>query len=191
MLGILLSWVISAWGICCVLVAGKRILHHKAGRTRTSFRALRAQGGAMLMPFILTGILRDCYTVLWALALIVPGIIYSLRTSFYAVATVCEGKPYQEALRRSKAAMQGRSGMVILTILSLNILLFLPIVMIDQTAVQLIPAEDLIPSILISIFTAGLRSIAVLLSLLSLVFFYAFLRTEHGPKEIKPEIEID
>jgi hypothetical protein len=190
-LGLLLSWLLALWGTCCVLVVGKRILQHKAGRTRTSFKAVRKQAAKALIPLMLTSALRDCYTILWTLLLIVPGIVYALRTSFYAVAAVCEGKPYQEAMKRSKDAMEGRLGTTVLTILALNILLFLPPVLIDQFAADLIPKEDRIPAILITIFTSGLRSIAVVLSLLSLIHLYAFLR-KGGPREVIPdEIETE
>jgi uncharacterized membrane protein len=187
-LGMLLMWLIILWGISCVLVVGKRLLQHKAGRTRTSFKAVRSQGARALVPLLLTGLLRDCFTILWMLALIVPGIVYALRTSLYQVITVCEEKPYREALQRSKDAMKGKTGMAVLTILALNVLLFLPVVMIDQMGTELIPMEDILPSILLSIFVAGLRSIALLLSLLSLILLYKHL-TRGRHIQVVPDID--
>jgi uncharacterized membrane protein len=189
-LGMLVMWLVNLWGVSCVLVVGKRILQHKAGRTRTSFKAVRTQAARSLVPLLLTGMLRDCFTILWALALLVPGVFYALRTSFYQVVTVCEGKPYREALQQSKEVMHDRTGMTVLTLLSFNILLFLPVMLIDQLGSELIPAEDVIPSFALSVFVAGLRSIALLLSLLGLIVLYKHLtkgRHIHVTPDIDPE----
>jgi hypothetical protein len=55
------------WGIACVLTVGKRLLQAKAGRTRTSFRAVSSQARGLVVPLLLTNILRGCVTLLWGL----------------------------------------------------------------------------------------------------------------------------
>lgn len=183
-LALLASSVVFVWGSACVLVSAKRILNHPAGRTRTSFSAVRSQGARVLMPLLLTGLLRDCFTVLWALLLLIPGILYALATTFYAVAVVCEDLPYRAGLRRSKDVMMRGFGLNALSILALNVVLYLPIVLMEQTADALIPASDVIPQVLMDVFLAGLTAIATTLSLLSLVHLYGLLRAgDEGMEE--------
>ena len=179
-LGVLCVSLLMLWGTCCTLAVGKRMLQSSAGRKRTSFRTVASQGRRLIIPLLLTGILRDCYSILWALLLIIPGIIYSLRTSFYAVIVAGEGVAYQEALTRSKEAMKGREVSVILTILAVAILLFIPIMMLEQAAAELIPEDDMLGTGLFAVFSSGLRAIATVLSLLSLTHLYAEVRHD-GP----------
>ncbi len=192
-LGIGVMWLLFTWGMCCVLVVGRRLLKLKVGRTRTSFRAVRTQAMRSMLPLILTGILQMCFTILWSVLLIIPGIIYSLRTSLYTVAVACEGITYREALNRSKSLIDQHLFASFLTIITLNLLLFTPIMMLEIGGANLVPADDMIPSLLLTIFTAGLRAIATLLSLLSMVSLYAYLRSQKPkseqiiPGDIDPE----
>lgn len=176
-LGIVLCWVVFTWGMASVLVIGKRLLQHKAGRTRTSFKAVRTQAGKALIPLILTSILRDCYTFLWALLLIVPGIIYSFRTVFFSIIIICEGKAYQEALSASKEVVMGRTLHVALMAIALTLPLQIPSALIEQIAHQIIPKTDLLPWALVSIFSSGLSSMAAMITTLTMVLLYGSLKT--------------
>ncbi len=59
--------VVLTWGVACTLTVGKRLLQAKAGRLRTSFTAVQAQARGLIIPLLLTDILRACITLLWAL----------------------------------------------------------------------------------------------------------------------------
>ncbi len=55
------------WGIACVLLIGSRLLAAKAGRSRTSFRAVRTEAKAFLVPLILTSMLQKTICLVWIL----------------------------------------------------------------------------------------------------------------------------
>jgi len=134
--------VVTIWGQCCVFVAGKRMLQTKAGRTRTSFMATASQAKAFIIPFILTHILRGCLTFLWALLLIVPGIVYALRTVFTPVVVVGENTAYRAALNRSKAAVKGNSWKILGTLVLLALYLYgIPMALITVASLPL-PQEQ-------------------------------------------------
>lgn len=124
LLSLVLS-VIIVWGQCCVMVAGRRMLQTNAGRSRTSFGAVSSQAKAFVIPFILTNLLRGCITLLWSLLLVIPGIIYAIRTAFAPVVIVGENVAYRGALKRSKDAVKGNFWPVTGTLLGVLVLLFL------------------------------------------------------------------
>lgn len=62
--------ILLVWGIACVLTVGKRLLQAKSGRTRTSFRAVQSQARGLIVPLLLTDILRACIAFLWGLPLL-------------------------------------------------------------------------------------------------------------------------
>lgn len=117
----------SLWGQACVLVIGKRMINSPAGRNRTSFAAVREQSRKYIFPLFVTQILRSCIGLLWMLALIVPGIIYGVRTVFYDILIVSEDAPYgREALRRSIALVKGRTGEIFWSVLVIGIAILVP-----------------------------------------------------------------
>lgn len=59
--------VLATWGSACVLTVGRRLLQAKAGRLRTSFKAVRGQAKGLIVPIILTEILRGCIAALLCL----------------------------------------------------------------------------------------------------------------------------
>jgi hypothetical protein len=65
----LAGYAFFAWGTACTLVVGKRLLQAKAGRLRTSFKAVQAQARGFVAPLLLTDILRGCIAILWSLPL--------------------------------------------------------------------------------------------------------------------------
>lgn len=118
--------LILLWGTACILSVGKRLLQAKSGRTRTSFKTVRAQAAGAFIPLLLTGILRNILTILWGILLIVPGIIYFFRTAFYPVVVVCEGLSYRPALHRCKELSHGKFWGITGSILGLTLLILVP-----------------------------------------------------------------
>ncbi len=64
------AFVFLTWGIACTLTVGKRLLQAKAGRLRTSFKAVQGQARGLVVPLLLTDILRLCIAVFWGLPLV-------------------------------------------------------------------------------------------------------------------------
>lgn len=63
---------VSYWGAAGVLLVGKRMIQkNKAGRSRTSIKAIVQDAAPLVLPLILTSILRACFT-LYRLLLLVP-----------------------------------------------------------------------------------------------------------------------
>jgi len=79
------------------------------------------------MPLLFTNILRACFTIFWGLLLIVPGIIYALRTSFCNLVVVFERKSFRKALRRSKVIAHGRLKWMFWYLLALLVILYAPL----------------------------------------------------------------
>ncbi len=59
--------VLLTWGVASTMIVGKRLLQAKAGRTRTSFKAVRSHATGLIVPLILTDILRACIAILWSI----------------------------------------------------------------------------------------------------------------------------
>lgn len=118
--------LIITWGSVCIMTIGKRLLQAKSGRSRSSFKAVRMQAGPLFLPYVLTTILRTIFLLFWTLLLIIPGIIYAVRTVFYAVIVVCEDTAYRAALARSKEVTSGRFWEVLGTLVGLSLLTIIP-----------------------------------------------------------------
>ena len=187
-LALLILGVLILWGEACILLVGKRMLQHKAGRTRTSLRAVCRQARKYIVPLILTSILRACYTLLWSLLLVIPGIIYTLRTIFFAIVVVAEGKAYRPALHSSIAMMRKRTMRVLLRLIGTAILVFVIPIAIDLLLNQSATASMMPLATAVALVHAAVWSFASLLYTLSLVALYAYLK-EHTQvfEEYKPE----
>lgn len=175
-LGILLFQLILLWGIACVLLVGGRLLSHNAGRSRTSFRAVRSQALGFVIPLFLTGILRACITFLWTLLFIIPGIIYQVRTTFYALITVCEKTPYRAALTKSKEHVRGQTWRVFKYLLGLSILTFIPAFLLSTIASLIIDAVDHRFLPITDLIDGTLNGIALLFFTLSIIILYRDLQ---------------
>lgn len=55
------------WGLACTLLVARRMLQSKAGRSRTSFSAVRRESIKLILPLFFTSLLRGIITVYWAL----------------------------------------------------------------------------------------------------------------------------
>lgn len=174
-LGLVTLWIVTIWGEVCVLLIGKRLLQAKAGRARTSFKAVRLQSHGLIIPLILTGIIRFGMTALWSLLLIIPGIIYSIRTVFYAIAVVCEGLSYRAALARSQEVVQGRFWQTLLVVVMLGVIIFIPVYIFVFFTGDAMPST-LWAMLLFAFAQSILVTVGSVLYTLSLINFYAYLR---------------
>jgi hypothetical protein len=164
------------WGTVCLLVIGKRLLQAKSGRSRTSFKVVRSEAAALIIPFVLTSILRNIMTILWGILLIIPGIVYFIRTVFSPVVIACEGISYRPALRKSADVVRGNFWNVTLTMIGLGFLTLFP-AQIFGTGFSLM-AEGLPPAALLSAEVASsiLFSLALTVYLFCLILAYGHFR---------------
>jgi hypothetical protein len=71
-LATILFLFVTFWGVACVQVVGRRMIQSKAGRARTSFRAVRRDAVPLIVPLFFTDLLRSLITFEWALLYIIP-----------------------------------------------------------------------------------------------------------------------
>ncbi len=175
----LVSIVLLFWGITSVLTIGKRLLAAKAGRSRTSLSAVCKESKALIIPLLLTSILRSIITLLWAILFIVPGLIYGLRTSLVSVVIAEEGIAYNEALKKSINLVRGHTWEFCRKILGLVLMLFAPISILSAI---LRAANNSLPwMIIVDAIASLLLAFSLTILLLSLIQMYDYLRPQKGP----------
>ena len=213
---------VSLWGAAGVLLVGKRMIQkNKAGRSRTSVKAILQDAAPLVLPLFFTSILRTCFTLyrlllliplaiailffceevieavhsaddiqllirscpllLLAIPLVIPAVMYQLRTAFYQVALVEEGTTYRDAMHRSTEITRGRFWHVAGTLLLLAIILFaIPVALALTYPLVNGDMKTLTPLLVVSMAIVHAASaIAGLLFTLSLIAFYGQLRKEH------------
>lgn len=245
LLATVLFVVVSYWGLASVLLVGRRMVVNRAGRSRTSFKAVRRGSIRMILPLFFTSLLRTIITIEWALLaalpmllfvlwsqpcrailsplisaagtilnggapdpfnafvaqflqrcgpmflalpLLIPAVIYQLRTVFFAIIVASEDLRYRDALRRSRAVTRGRTWQILWVLLALGIVLFVPVTIASGIAqyLQTVLRPDL--PILSALLNDTLYACVGFLFLLSLVAFYGRLRKEKGRvEEVIPE----
>ena len=173
--------ILLLWGVACCTLVGKRLIRSRAGRARTSFKAVRKQAWRFVMNLLLTDLLRSCFTIFWALLLIVPGIIYQIRTFFYFIAIVCEGKGYRSALEQSQKAVKGKTWTALMYIIGLSLSIFLPLIVIDTAIIELVNYFDERLLIATYFVSSYLYSVGILIFILASISLYAEL------KKLKPK----
>ncbi len=168
--------LILVWGTICLLVIGKRLLQAKSGRSRTSFKVVRREAASLIIPYVLTSILRNILTLLWAILLVIPGIVYFIRTIFSPVIVACEGTSYRPALQESANIVRGQFWQVTLTVMCLGLLTLMPAQIL--AAFFSLMAEGLPPAALLSAEVASsiLFSAALTVYLFSLILAYKHFR---------------
>lgn len=167
---ILTLWTV--WGSACTLLVGKKLLQSRAGRSRSSFKSVRKQGLKYVLTLFLTDILRTCITILWGLLLIVPGIIYSIRTSFYEVVIVSENLGYRTALNRSKEIVKGKTWQMLGYLIGLFVIIFLPVFVGIGFITMLIDTFDPRLIHIVDIFGSAFTGFAIIIFYLSLILLY-------------------
>ncbi|MFA6259267.1 MAG: hypothetical protein WCX29_01515 [Candidatus Peribacteraceae bacterium] len=167
--------LLNIWGMGCTLVVGKRLVKNPAGRSRSSFPAVRSQGAQFIIPLLLTGILRSIATMLWGLLFIIPGIIYAVRTSLYAPVIACESMEYRGALTRSKQIVRGKTWTVFLYLLGLTFSIYIPVFFL-QTMIAALPVADARLETAAHILTGSIASLAQLIMILSTILLYKHIQ---------------
>ena len=178
-LGILLNIIIlflGIWGTACFLVMGKRLIKSPAGRTRSSFKLVRKQGAHLIVPLFLTIMLRICITLLWSLLLIVPGIIYYIRTSFFGIVIAYEGKGYRSALNRSKDIVKGHTWIVFLYFVGIALTVSIPTTLVVWSLASLILLDERLVYA-ITIVGTTVSAMAQLLALLTTILLFKHVET--------------
>ena len=127
LIGAVIIIVLVSVGQVSTLLVAKRLLGHPAGRNRTSIRQVLKQSQGLIIPLLLTGVLRACFTFLWGLLLIIPGIMYYIRTYFYDVFIVSEHQMYRRGLRASTTLAQEKTLTILLYIIGMYCILFVPV----------------------------------------------------------------
>lgn len=74
----LVCTLVLYWGQAAVLVVARRIVSSKAGRSRTSFAAVRKQSSVIVFPLIVTDILQTIIMLEWLLIPFAAGLVYLL-----------------------------------------------------------------------------------------------------------------
>lgn len=172
MLATMVCSLVLIGGITCMLTIGKRLLQTKAGRARTSFKAVRSQASAAFIPYLLTSILQSIFTLLWTLLLIIPGVIYAIRTIFAPVIVVCEGVYYAEALKRSRELTTGHTLDVLWKIICIAIFSILPTSFLAEICIRLAQGAPMSVVAAGSIAAAIFTSVGLTLYLFNLIQLY-------------------
>jgi hypothetical protein len=117
---------LMVWGHICILMVSKKMLSSASGRSRSSFKAVRDQSKKFIIPLLLVGILRSITALLWMLLLIVPGVIYSIRTVFYDIMMIEEGKVIygREMLTKSTNMVKGHGWDIFVRLLIIGVCIF-------------------------------------------------------------------
>ncbi|MCK5020196.1 MAG: hypothetical protein KAS32_24370 [Candidatus Peribacteraceae bacterium] len=170
--------IIMLWGTACVLLISKKLLNSKAGRTRSSFRTVRKQAGNFVANLFFTGILRMCFTVFWAVLLIIPGFIYGIRTFFYHVAIVCEDKSYREALNQSKTVVTGQTWTVLGALIGIGLTIYIPLITLTTLITEGIYMFDVRLLIPIHIVSGAIWGIGTAIFTIATVILYVNLKKE-------------
>lgn len=173
---------LSLWGQACVLTIGKRMISSPAGRNRTSFSAVREQAQKYIFPLFVTEIVRACMTLLWALLLIVPGIIYSVRTVFFDILIVGEDVPYgRDALKASTAMVKGRTGEILLRVIVIAVCIMLPAGILGSLVSELLTLTDERLMTLGTVLGDGFSAYAGMFFILCMVALFAELKEVSFP----------
>ncbi len=194
-----LLWV--CWGIAAVLLVAKRIVKSPAGRSRTSFATVRSQAGRLLIPLVLTSLLRECVALFYSLPYIVAffavafalrleeehhillaalaltpllffAIVYRLKTSLANVVLVCEKKEYRAALRRSAEIARGKLWRLFGAQLGVGLFLMLAIITVIVGVEVIATSLDSRLSVLTDIVSAVGSAFCTLLFTLALTLIY-------------------
>ncbi|MBI3619219.1 hypothetical protein HY213_04280 [Candidatus Peregrinibacteria bacterium] len=225
--------VLTVWGTASILIVAQRMIGNRAGRSRTSFLAVQKQSRSLVVPLILTSLLRTCITIEWGLLflipallvllqksgsalirnighlftdggatsfivhakealvatpllfallpLLIPSLLYSIRSSFFAVALVVEDLRFRAALRQSRRVVRGRFWYAVRSLIIMTVAWILPAKILSMILQSVI--ERHAPSLILinDILANALDGAATLLFLLSLTALYGALR--------KPKVE--
>lgn len=178
-IAILLLAVMMLWGGACVLLVGKKLVHSRAGRNRTSLVAVAREGRSFIIPLLLTEILRLCFTLLWGILFIIPGILYSLRTVFYDIVVVTEEISYRSALKRSKEIVRGHLWSMLWRLAVIVIVIYGPPNLLALLGYWAAGAYDA-GMLTMDVIDAVLNAPATIIAILSTVVLYDELKSRNA-----------
>src|SRR3990167_8754996 len=131
-----------------------------------------------------------CGPLFLTIPLLLPAVIYQIRTVFFGVIITSENVRYRDALRRSRDIVRGKTWRVPFVILALALLLYIPsrVLTVVVGLLQQTAAPDIV--LISAIADDIVYAIATLLFLLTLTAFYGKLSKEKGRvEEVVPEEE--
>lgn len=171
------------WGQACTLMVAKRLVASPAGRTRTSFSAVRSQARKYIGALFITEVLRSIITLLFALLLIVPGVIYSVRTVFYDIMMIERGKiAYgRDALSPSIDFVKGKTWDVFWRVLVIGACVFLPVGVIDSIIIETLTLVDIRLETLAIVLTDIVDAFGTMFFIVCAVALYADLKKSPTP----------
>lgn len=171
------------WGQACILIVAKRLVASPAGRTRTSFSAVRKQAKKYIGPLFLTELLRSIVTILLLLLFVVPGIIYSIRTLFYDIMMIESGRiAYgRDALKPSYNLVKGHTWAVLWRIAIIAICIFLPIGLFDGFITEMLTLIDTRLETLALVLTDLADAFATMFFMVCSVALYANFKQSTSP----------
>jgi len=119
---------LMVWGQACTLIIAKKMINSSAGRARSSFKAVRNQAKKYIIPLFFVGILRSATTLLWMLLLIIPGVIYAVRTAFFDIMMIDSGKVVygRTVLTKSTDLVKGHTGEIFWRLIAIGACIFIP-----------------------------------------------------------------
>lgn len=233
--GIIIEFLFTLWllwGLGSILVIGTRIIKSSAGRTRSSFSTVHEKGKKLVVPLLLTNLIRECITVLLALPyfiaiilflmikspeqintfvqvlssivfnnpvatapefpygilvmlfvalpLLIPVVLYRIKTSFYHVIVGIENIAYRKALQKSAEAMKGKLWPTFVTIVGISICTFLPVIILTSVLSSIIINFDARLTLVTILFNAAGSGIALAVYTLATIDLYHQLTTSNN-----------
>ena len=183
----LAAFALSLWmtyGAACVLTVGMRLLKSRAGRSRTSFAAVRKQALPFVFPLLLTDILRDCLLMLWSLPFIlaavtigmtygnpyygffaaplfIPAVIFMTRSYFYDILIVAEKMQFRNAILASAGLVRGETSRVFNYLCGIAICFQVPIFFL-QRGVGSLTSSVYLASLIFGFGASGLMILGLL-----------------------------
>lgn len=166
------------WGQASVLIVAKRLVSSPAGRTRTSFKAVRKQAKKYIATLFLTELLRTAITLLLMLLLIVPGIIYSIRTVFYDIMMIEKGKVGygRPMLKRSISVVKGHTWSVLWRAVVISLCIFAPVALVQAGIMSSLVVMDARLETLGLVLADAVEAFGSMIFVVSLVALYANLK---------------
>lgn len=191
---LLRSIVTFEWALIAIIPASLFLMGSQACRATLS-PLLSATGtffsNGSLDPLqqVQASFFLKCGPALLFLPLLLPAIIYQIRSAFFGVVLVADDLSYRDALRKSRSVVLGRTWLVLGVIVALSVLIFLPATILSAlfAALQSAAVPDL--PVFALIIEDSIFAFASLLFTLSLVAFYGRLlkAKKDGPTEVMPD----
>lgn len=171
-------------GQACTLMVAKRLVSSPAGRTRTSFKAVRNQAKKYVAALFMTELLRSAITLLFTLLLIVPGLIYSVRTLFYDIMMIESGKVRygRPVLKRSIDVVKGHTWEVMWRAIIISLCIFVPVGVVQGVISGGLNLIDVRLETLALVLNDAVDAFANIILIVSLVALYANLKETYSTK---------